>query len=143
MAAAEENRSVAFFSFIIGFDDGVPNYSLRFESLSDFLRVIGVGSMQELDAAGALVPERDLDLYRVVELTGETVPELMERCVSAGVMVIAIDELSKLVPRQPIELTNMAQLEGSIQWLSNSVNAVSQSQPGDNLRLPQLDFLDA
>ena len=53
-----------------------------------------------------------------------------------------VDHLSKLVPRQPIELTNMAQLEGSIVWLSRSAEAVSQSQPGDSLRLPQPDFLD-
>ena len=36
----------------------------------------------------------------------------------------------------------MAQLDGSIQWLSRSVAAVSQSQPGDSIRLPQQDFLD-
>jgi uncharacterized protein YegL len=50
--------------------------------------------------------------------------------------------LAKLVPRPPTELTNMEQLEGSIQWLSRSVAAVSQSQPGDNIRLPQPDYLD-
>ena len=50
--------------------------------------------------------------------------------------------LAKLAPRQPIELTNMDQLDGSIQWLSRSVAAVSQSQPGDNIRLPEPDYLD-
>ena len=34
----------------------------------------------------------------------------------------------------------MEQLDGSIQWLSRSVAAVSRSQPGDNLRLPQPDY---
>ena len=53
-----------------------------------------------------------------------------------------VDHLSKLVPRQPVALTNMAQLEGSIVWLSRSAEAVSQSRPGDSLRLPQPDFLD-
>jgi len=53
-----------------------------------------------------------------------------------------MSELAKLAPRQPVELTNMEQLEGSIQWLSRSVAAVSQSQPGDNIRLPEPDYLD-
>ena len=143
LAAAEENRSVAFFSFIIGSDDGIPNFSIGFGRFADFLRLIGLRSMEELEEAGGFIRGKGLDLYRIAEMTGETVPELMERCVRAGVMLTAMDELSKLAPRQPIELTNMAQLEGSIVWLSNSVNAVSQSQPGDSLRLPQLDFLDA
>ena len=50
--------------------------------------------------------------------------------------------LNKLAPRPAIELTSMEQLDGSIQWLSRSVAAVSQSQPGDNIRLPQPDYLD-
>ena len=50
--------------------------------------------------------------------------------------------LANLAPRPPVELTNMEQLEGSIQWLSRSVAAVSQSQPGDSIRLPQPDYLD-
>ena len=50
--------------------------------------------------------------------------------------------LDKLAPRKAIELTNMEQLDGSIQWLSRSVAAVSQSQPGDNIRLPEPDYLD-
>ena len=53
-----------------------------------------------------------------------------------------IKALAKLAPRQPVELTNMEQLDGSIQWLSRSVAAVSQSQPGESIRLPQQDFLD-
>ena len=50
--------------------------------------------------------------------------------------------LAKLSPRQPVELTNMEQLDGSIQWLSRSVAAVSQSQPGDSIRLPEPGYLD-
>ena len=50
--------------------------------------------------------------------------------------------LNRLAPRTAIELTSMEQLDGSIQWLSRSVAAVSQSQPGDNIRLPQPDYLD-
>lgn len=53
-------------------------------------------------------------------------------------------DLMKLAPdhRPPVELTNMDQLDGSIQWLSRSVAAVSQSQPGDAIRLPEQDYLD-
>ena len=51
-------------------------------------------------------------------------------------------ELAKLAPRKPVQLKNMAQLDGSIQWLSRSVAAVSQSQPGANIRLPQQNFLN-
>ncbi len=53
-------------------------------------------------------------------------------------------KLSNLAPRNrpPVELKNMEQLDGSIQWLSRSVAAVSQSQPGESIRLPQQDFLD-
>ena len=50
--------------------------------------------------------------------------------------------LTKLAPRTAVELTNMEQLDGSIQWLSRSVAAVSQSQPGDRVHLPQPDYLD-
>lgn len=55
---------------------------------------------------------------------------------------VNMTELNKLAPRTAIELTNMEQLDGSIQWLSRSVAAVSQSQPGDNIRLPEPDYLD-
>ena len=54
----------------------------------------------------------------------------------------AMAALKKLSPREPVVLTNMGQLEGSIEWLSRSVTAVSQSQPGAGVRLPRLDFLN-
>ena len=50
--------------------------------------------------------------------------------------------LNNLAPRAAIELTSMEQLDGSIQWLSRSVAAVSQSQPGEAIRLPEPDYLD-
>jgi len=55
-----------------------------------------------------------------------------------------MESLAQMVPRgrRPVLLTNMEQLEGSIEWLSRSVAAVSQSQPGESIRLPQQDFLD-
>ena len=53
-----------------------------------------------------------------------------------------MSKLDTLAPRKAVELTNMEQLDGSIQWLSRSVAAVSQSQPGDNIRLPEPDYLD-
>ena len=59
-------------------------------------------------------------------------------CIEEGDM----GTLAELSPRPPVELTNMEQLEGSIQWLSRSVAAVSQSQPGDSIRLPEPDYLN-
>ena len=53
-----------------------------------------------------------------------------------------MSELAKLSVRQPVELKNMDQLEGSIEWLSRSVAAISQSQVGDRIRLPETDYLD-
>ncbi len=55
---------------------------------------------------------------------------------------VEMSALNELAPRAAIELTNMEQLEGSIQWLSRSVAAVSQSQPGESIRLPEPDYLD-
>ena len=53
-------------------------------------------------------------------------------------------ELARLAApgRPPVVLANMEQLDGSIQWLSRSVAAVSQSQPGANIRLPRQNFLN-
>ena len=53
-----------------------------------------------------------------------------------------MEMLAGLSPRPPQLLTNLEQLDGSIQWLARSVAAVSQSQPGESLRLPQPDYLD-
>ena len=53
-----------------------------------------------------------------------------------------MSKLAELAPREPQELTNMEQLMGSIQWLSRSASAVSQSQPGEGIRLPEPDYLD-
>ena len=52
-----------------------------------------------------------------------------------------VGALSAGLPRPAVALTNMAQLDGSIEWLSRSVAAVSQSQPGEGLRLPDQNFL--
>ena len=145
LAAAEENRSVAFFSFIINRDDGIPEWGVDGDKLDDFFKLIGI-SDEELTAAGAFGSgaegARGLNLYRVAELVDASVPDIIERCVSAGIMRTAVGELSRLAPRPPVVLNNMAQLEGSIQWLSRSVAAVSQSQPGESIRLPQPDYLN-
>ena len=145
LARVEENRGVAFFSFIIGNDYGIPEFLIDADKVDDFLRLIGF-SYEDLIAAGAIGDGTEggagLNIVRVAELTDTSVAELMQRCVSAGVMRTAVGELTSLAPRPPVELTNMAQLEGSIQWLSRSVAAVSQSQPGDSIRLPQPDYLN-
>lgn len=145
LTAAEENRSVAFFSFIISDGGGIPDFLIDADKVEQFLRVIGL-SYAELSAAGAFGDgtegAKGLDLGRIAELTDTSVSDLMERCVEAGVMRTAVGELSKLTPRTPVELTNMAQLDGSIQWLSRSVASVSQSQPGESICLPQPDYLN-
>ncbi len=65
-------------------------------------------------------------------------------CFGIGSPDLPVDmsALNNLAPRAAIELTNMEQLNGSIQWLSRSVAAVSQSQPGEAIRLPEPDYLD-
>lgn len=145
LTAAEENRSVAFFSFIIGNDYGIPEFLIEGDKVEQFLRVIGF-SYEELFDAGALGDGAEgstgLNIVRVAELTDTGVTELMQRCVSAGVMRTAVGELTALAPRAPVELTNMAQLDGSIQWLSRSVTSVSRSQPGEAIRLPEPDYLN-
>ena len=146
LTAAEENRSVAFFPFTIGGGDGIPEWAAYRDKASEFYRALGF-TEAHLRAAGAFPGGGSegmvhLDLCRVAELAGTSVTELMERCVRAGVMRTAVNELSALAPRPPVELTNMAQLDGSIQWLSRSVAAVSQSQPGESIHLPPPDYLN-
>ncbi len=145
LAEVEENRGVAFFSFIIGRGDGIPEWMVYDDRVNDFFKLIGF-SYEQLTAAGAAADGTEgrpgLNLVRVAELVDTGALELIERCVSAGVMRTGVGELSKLAPRPPVELTNMAQLDGSIQWLSRSVTAVSQSQPGDRIQLPPTDYLN-
>ena len=145
LAAAEENRSVAFFSFIISDMDTGPEFLVDGDKVGEFFSLIGV-SREALSEAGALGQGSEggtgLDLNKASELADISVTELMERCVREGIMRTPVGELSRLAPRPPVELANMEQLEGSIQWLSRSVAAVSQSQPGDNIRLPQPDYLN-
>ena len=47
--------------------------------------------------------------------------------------------LANLAPRQPVELTAMGQLDGSIQWLSHSgrFDPPHICQPGEHIHLPQ------
>ena len=87
---------------------------------------------------------RDLDraAVRLVEMEENRSIAFFAFAISDGRNRADMKALAKLSPRQPVELTNMEQLDGSIQWLSRSVAAVSQSQPGENIRLPQQDFLD-
>ena len=143
LAAVEENRGVAFFSFIISDIATGPDFFIP--DAEEFFRLLGA-NREGLQEAGAFAAGSEgaagLDLRRVAEVVGMSVPELMERCVGAGVMRTPVGELTRLAPRQPVELTSMEQLDGSIRWLSRSVAAVSQSQPGENIRLPQPDYLD-
>lgn len=142
LTAAEENRSVAFLPFIIkgdieGLIDTGEVAKLIGVSTEELIRVAGTG-----DIVGGADRVIGIDYTKVAALADISQQELAERINREITAQTPLSELSKLAPRQPVELTNMAQLEGSIVWLSRSADAVSQSQPGDRLRLPQPDFLD-
>ena len=143
LAEMERNRGIAFFSFIIksedieGLIDTGKLAGLIGVSTEELIRVAGVGDI--VSGADRII---GIDYEKVAELADISVTELMERCGREGIMRTPVGELSRLAPRPPVELANMEQLEGSIQWLSRSVAAVSQSQPGDNIRLPQPDYLN-
>ena len=105
---AEQNRSVAFFPFVISSSFSVDEYDPDY-----------------LDGLAAYNPNYLADL---TAMNARWDPRAMA-------------ELQRLSTREPVVLTNMEQLDGSIQWLSRSVAAVSQSQPGESIRLPEQDFL--
>lgn len=54
-----------------------------------------------------------------------------------------LKKLSTIAPpnRPPLPLSE-AKIEDIFQWLSNSLSAVSHSQPGQRFNLPSMDFLD-
>ena len=143
LAEMERNRGIAFFSFIIksedieGLIDAGELAGLIGVSAEELIRVAGAGDI--VSGADRII---GIDYEKAAELADISVAELMERCAREGIIRTPLGELSRLAPRPPVELTNMEQLEGSIQWLSRSVAAVSQSQPGDNIRLPQPDYLN-
>ena len=140
LAAAEGNRSVAFFPFIIRESIASHEFLIDADKVQEFFRSLDL-SERSLSEAGVFGqgPEgiTSFDLNKIAQLIGVSVPEIMERCVREGVMRTPIGELSELAPRPPVELVNMEQLEGSIQWLSRSVVSVTLSQPGESFRLPQ------
>ena len=145
LVEVEENRGVAFFSFIIGDGRGYPDWMVTGDNVPRFYNLIGF-SQSDLEAADALGGSGEsaigIDLDKVAKMIGTSATELVERCVREGVMQTSVGQLTKLAPRPPVELTSMEQLDGSIQWLSRSVVAVSQSQPGEGIRLPQPDYLN-
>ena len=143
VAAAEENRGVAFFSFIISDIGSSPDFLI--DDADRFFRLFGT-SREDATAAGAIGDGSEgidhLNLSKLAELARISVQELIERSVGEGVMRTPLGELSKLAPpnRPPVELKNMEQLEGSIEWLSNSMAAISRSQPDDTINLPAPDY---
>ena len=142
LAAAEENRSVAFFPFIIkgdieGLVDTGDIAAMVGVTTEELLRVAGTG-----DIVGGADRIIGIDYAKVAAMAGVSEQELAERINREVTAQTPMEELTRLAPRPPRELTNLAQLEGSIQWLSRSASAVSQSQVGDSIRLPPQDFLD-
>ena len=110
-----------------------------------FYQLIGT-SYEKLYHAGAFGRGREgatgINLHRVAEVVDMSVTKLVELGVREEVLWTPVSVLSKLAPRPPQELTSMEQLDGSIQWLSRSVAAVSKSQPGEGIRLPEPDYLN-
>ena len=143
LVAAEENRNVAFFSFAI--NDGVES-RIDMNLLARVLRI----DLEELngmvtfgESANQDIPNSvDFDWNTLGNLIGISGYDLYQQCLREEVILTPLNELSKLAPRPPQELTTLAQLEGSIEWLSHSASSVSKSQPGDSIRLPPQDFLD-
>ena len=145
LATVEENRGVAFFPFVISsYRDG-DDIGMWFGTSTEALaELVGVSTGEFLSVAGTgygMEGTTGIDLARAGALVGMSGPELRDYGVNKNVIRTPMSELTKLAPRPPVELTNMAQLDGSIQWLSRSVAAISQSQPGESIRLPQPDYL--
>lgn len=108
LARAENDRSVAFFAFVLSATSSLDEYDPEY-----------------LDGLAEHMPNYQDELAAMSERwDAET-----------------LDALDKLSPRPPVVLTNLTQLENSIQWLSQSVTAISQSQPGETVRLPQPTIL--
>ena len=145
LAEAEENRSVAFFSFIIRERVGEQEFLIDADKVQDFFRSLDL-SERTLTDAGVFGQGTEgvtgFDLNKVAQLIGVSAQEIMDRCVREGVMRTAPGELSKLAPRPPVVLSNVEQLDGTIQWLSRSMISVVRSQPGESIRLPHPDYLD-
>ncbi len=165
LSAKEQNREVAFFSFIT--DIGVNGFAGHRGYAEYIERVAGLAGVSEeelcrtaeitieqLERGTRGIAVHNAGGYKKVgtllistetaaALAGISEPEFMEWGVREGIIWTPQAGLSKLSPphRPAMLLANMEQMEGSIEWLSRSVAAVSQSQPGDSIRLPAQDFL--
>ena len=144
LAAVEENRGVAFFSFILSDAGSGPEFLIDEDNVERFFGLFGT-SREGAARAGVFGDGSEgttgLDLNKFAGLVRISPREMIDLGVRERVIRTPVGELSKLAPRPPVELTNMEQLDGSIQWLSRSVAAVSQSRPGDRMRLPEPDYL--
>ena len=142
LSRMEQDRNVAFCSFVVSNETGY------LFDLGELAGLVGTNAQELVRVAAVGDRARDpdspitIDLQRIAALGGMDEAGLLDLGIRRGVIRTPLSELAKLAPsnRPPVELTNMAQLDGSIEWLSRSVAAVSQSQPGDTLRLPSLDF---
>lgn len=122
-------------------DGGIPYYRSLVYFLAD-------GAAKVWHPHGKTSSENDSDLM----LTGARVTK-MERDRSIAFFTFglihadgygSLQRLGLLASphRPPVRLDRMEQVANSLQWLSRSVAAVSQSQPGESIRLPQQDLLD-
>ena len=91
-------------------------------------------------------PEHDTaaDIHDAARRIREGERDRNVACFAFGVESADMNMLASLMSetRPPKQLQSQ-QLKGVFQWLANSVSAISQSQPGDRLRLPPQDpYLD-
>jgi uncharacterized protein YegL len=80
--------------------------------------------------------QRDWD--EAVEKTRTAERERKVEIFSIGVEGADLEKLSQISHRSPIQLSGMKFKELFV-WLSDSLSAVAQSRPGDNLNLPDTD----
>lgn len=59
-----------------------------------------------------------------------------------GIAGADVDAIRAIIPGTHQELLDPSQLPAALEWLSNSMTAISESQPGDSVSLPPTDFLD-
>ena len=52
-----------------------------------------------------------------------------------------IAAMNRIMVRPAVELSTTDQIGGSIEWMSKSLSVMSESQPGEATRLPDMDFL--
>ena len=106
-------NNIAYFrSFLMVLTDGFPEHD----------------SPEDIAAAAAAV--RDAEQQRRAAVRCFALPGADVR------------QIQSIIPSTHPTVMDPSKLPDALEWLANSMSAVSQSQPGDAVRLPPTDFLD-